>query len=88
MAFVKLVIFGFLALSVVYASVAIYVRSLRREALEEEFDADHPGGDPTARDAFVEAGMADYRRSLWPKLVLLVYIIPLAAMVTIIVLTN
>ena len=88
MAFIKLVIFGFIALSVVYFSVSLYVRSLRREALEEDFDEAHPGGDATARRTFVEEGMAAYSRSLWPKLVLLVYVIPLVAMVTIIVLTN
>ena len=36
MSFVRLVVFGFLALSVIYLCVSLYSRSIRREKLEEE----------------------------------------------------
>ena len=71
----RLVVFGFIALSVVYLLVTIYARSVRRETLEKEFDA---GGIEGARDAFIAAGMKDYHSSLRRKLLLLVNIMPMA----------
>lgn len=77
MAFIKLVVFGFIGLTVIYWSIAIYARSVRKEKLEDAFDADHPdGGDPGARDAFIAEGMARYNRSIFPKLIGLVYVVP------------
>jgi Ca2+/Na+ antiporter len=72
---IRLVVFGFLALSVVYLIVTIYARSVRRENLEKEFDAGGIAGD---RDAFIAEGMARYRTSLRKKLLLGVYIVPMA----------
>ncbi|WP_372613496.1 hypothetical protein [Aquicoccus sp.] len=82
---IRLVIFGFLALSVVYVVVSIYSRSVRREKLEESWDADHPdGGDEEARRAYIEDGMRAYETGLRRKLIVLVYIVPaVAAAVTI-----
>jgi Ca2+/Na+ antiporter len=71
---IRLVVFGFIALSVVYLLVTLYARSVRREALEKEFDA---GGIDGSRDAFIEAGMSDYKQSLRRKLLLLVYVVPM-----------
>ncbi|MGL4320147.1 MAG: hypothetical protein ACRCS3_04725 [Paracoccaceae bacterium] len=71
----RLVIFGFLVLSVVYLLVSIYARSVHREALEKEFDA---GGIDGSREAFIDQGMASYKDSLRRKLLLLVYIVPMA----------
>ncbi|MGJ8622659.1 MAG: hypothetical protein ACSHW1_07765 [Yoonia sp.] len=77
MGFIKLVVFGFIGLSVIYLSVSLYSRSVRKERLEDEFDAAHPdGGEPGARDAFVAAGMQDYNASIRPKLIGLVYVVP------------
>ncbi|WP_019956455.1 hypothetical protein [Yoonia vestfoldensis] len=77
MAFIKLAIFGFIALTVIYWSVAIYARSVRKENLEKSFDAANPAGaDREARDAFVTAGMEAYNASIRPKLVGLVYVVP------------
>jgi Ca2+/Na+ antiporter len=70
----RLVVFGFIALSVIYLLVTIYARSVRREALEKEFDA---GGIEGSRDAFIEAGMKEYHGSLRRKLLLLVYVVPM-----------
>lgn len=71
----RLVIFGFLALSVIYLLVTIYARSVRREELEKEFDA---GGIEGNRDAFIDSGMKVYHGSLRRKVLLLVYVVPMA----------
>jgi hypothetical protein len=77
MGFIKLVVFGFIGLSVIYLSVSLYSRSVRKERLEDAFDAEHPdGGEEGARDAFVNAGMLAYNNSIRPKLIGLVYVVP------------
>ena len=89
MQFVRLIVFGFLVLSVVYLCVSWYSRSVRREKLEKEFDAAPPAGANDAmRSAFIEKGMADYHASVRPKLIGLVYVVPLIAMSVIIYVVN
>ncbi|MDJ0825247.1 MAG: hypothetical protein QNJ16_07075 [Rhodobacter sp.] len=88
MALIRLVIFGFLALSVVYLAIWFYSRSVRREKLEEEWDADHPDGDATERRDFVEQGMVEYQDSFRPKLILLVYVIPAVLVIAALIATN
>ncbi|MFU8823992.1 hypothetical protein [Yoonia sp.] len=89
MAFIKLAIFGFIALTVVYWSIALYARSVRKERLEKSFDAANPGtADKAARDAFVAQGMAAYQASFRPKLIGLVYVVPTLAVAIIAYLIN
>ncbi len=89
MSFIRLVIFGFLALSVIYVSLSVYFRSVRRENLEEDWAENHPdGGDPSERSAYIEHGMTEYAGSIRKRLVLLVYIVPIAAIAVIQYLTN
>ncbi len=77
MGFIKLIVFGFIGLSVIYLSVSLYSRSVRKERLEDSFDADNPdGGDPDARDTFIAEGMLAYNTSIRPKLIGLVYVVP------------
>ena len=77
MQFVRLVVFGFIAMTVVYFCVSLYSRSVRREKLENEWAEDNPGStDLSARQAFVTEGMAAYDGSLRKKLILLVYVVP------------
>lgn len=77
MGFIKLVVFGFIGLSVIYLSVSIYSRSVRKERLEDTFDAENPdGGAPGARDTFIAEGMQAYNSSIRPKLIGLVYVVP------------
>lgn len=88
-ALLRLLVFGLIGLTVVYFLVSIYSRSVRREKLEDRWDADHPeGGDPVARDAYIEAGMREYETGLRKKLIWLVYIIPMCALVVTIYLVN
>ncbi|MEJ8562735.1 hypothetical protein QTO30_16955 [Yoonia sp. GPGPB17] len=89
MGFIKLVIFGFIGLTVIYFSVSIYSRSVRKERLEDEFDANHPdGGAPGARDAFVSEGLQTYDSSIRPKLIGLVYVVPTVVLGTIVYMIN
>jgi len=89
MGFIRLVLFGFLALSVVYLSISVYSRSVRREKLEKAWAEEHGGSqDMDARDAYVEAGIKAYNASFRPKLIGLVYVIPTLIVFAIIYLTN
>lgn len=89
MAFVRLIVFGFLVLSVIYLAVSWYMRSTTLEELEERWAEDHPGGgDSDARAAYIADGMAAYKAGLRPKLVLLVYIIPTIAIAVILFIIN
>ncbi len=72
-AIIRLVVFGFVGLSVVYFVVSIYSQSVRREKLEKHFDE---GGEEGDRDTYITSGMAAYRQGLRRKLILLVYVIP------------
>jgi hypothetical protein len=77
MLFVRLVVFGFLALSVIYLCVSLYSRSIRREKLEEEWDATAPDdATPDMRANFVASGMTVYESGLRKKLMLLIFVIP------------
>ncbi|MBQ2262330.1 MAG: hypothetical protein II336_13285 [Loktanella sp.] len=89
MAFIKLVIFGFIALTVIYWSIALYSRSVRKERLEKTFDAENPGStDRAARDAYVAQGMQDYHSSIRPRLIGLVYVVPTLTIAIITYLIN
>jgi len=89
MGFIRLVIFGFIGLTVIYFSVSIYSRSVRKERLEREFDADHPdSGASDARDAFVSKGLQAYDASIRPKLIGLVYVVPTVVIGAIIYIIN
>ncbi|HCP82623.1 MAG TPA: hypothetical protein DIT67_14020 [Octadecabacter sp.] len=77
MQFVRLVLFGFLILSVLYMCISLYSRSIRREKLEDEWDENPPeGASPEKRASFILDGMTKYESGLRKKLILLVFIIP------------
>lgn len=87
MGLIRLIIFGFLGLTVIYALVSWFSRSVRREKLEKSWDAD-PKGDDAARQEFIDQGMAEYEAGFRKKLILLVYVIPVAAITAAYFLTN
>jgi hypothetical protein len=76
----RAIILWVLVLPLVHWVVAIYFRSLRREALERDYDN---GGETGTREDFIAAGMAAYEGSLRARIVVLVYIIPILAVVAI-----
>ncbi len=86
MGLVRLVIFGFIGLSVIYLCLSIYSRSVRREKLEKAYDADPVAG--MTRKQYVEKGVAEYNGSLRPKLLMLVYVIPAVIVAVTVYITN
>jgi hypothetical protein len=88
MGLIRLVIFGFIAMTVVYVLLSIYSRSLRREKLEKRWAEENPGGDMTERAAYVERGIEEYNSSARPKLLLLVYVVPTILVAAIHILTT
>jgi len=72
-------------LSVIYVLVSIYSRSVRRERLEERWEAEQIGGD---REEFVRAGLAEYDGSVRRKLILGVYVVPVIVIGTLIYAIN
>jgi hypothetical protein len=85
----RLLVFGFLGLSVVYWAVSLYSRSVCRERLENDWAEEHPGEEESPeRNAFIEEGMIRYQSGLRRKLILLVYIIPAVLVVVAVVVTN
>ncbi len=73
----RMLFFALVGLTVVYLLVSAYSRSVRRERLEETFDAGDRSGN---RDEFIRQGMAAYDKGLRKRLLLLIYIVPLAVM--------
>ncbi|GHF00123.1 hypothetical protein GCM10016455_21260 [Aliiroseovarius zhejiangensis] len=88
MGLVRLVMFGFIGLSVVYVLVSLYSRSVRLEKLENQWAEEHPDGDETDREAWLQQGMEDYKKSFRPKLILLVYVIPALFVLMSLILIN
>lgn len=72
----RLIVIAFIVLTVIYVLASIYSRSVRRERLENRFDAGGVEGD---RKAYIEAGMRAYEKGLRRRLLWLIYIVPLAA---------
>lgn len=85
LALARLLVIGFVVLTVIYISLSLYSRAARREKLEERWHEDGIGGD---KEAWVKAGLEEYDGSIRRKLILGVYIVPLTLMVVIIYLTN
>jgi len=85
LALARLLGIGLVVLTVVYFSLSLYSRRVRRGKLEREWDEEIGTGD---REAFVRAGLKQYDGSLRRKLILGVYIVPLSLMMLIIYLTN
>lgn len=86
MGFIRLVVFGFIFLSIIYLCLAWYSRSVRREKLENEWDEEKPEG--LSREDFVNKGMAAYSNGLRPKLLTLVYVVPTVVISVIVYMTN
>lgn len=81
----RLMLFGFIGMTIMYVLVSIYSRSTQREELEKEWDATQGPGE---RDEFIAAGMAAYEKGLRKKLIWLVYVIPTLAVIAAIYLLN
>ena len=89
MGLVRLIIVGFIGMTVAYFMISVYSRSVRREKLENRWaEANPESDDMAARATFVEQGLAEYAAGIRPKLILLVYIVPTIMVAVIHILTT
>ena len=87
--FLRLMLFWSVASAAINWLLLIYSRSLRREALEKEWDAAHPlETDSAAREAFIAEGMVAYEHSLKRKLLIGVVVLPFLAIALLLYLVN
>lgn len=89
-AFIRLIGMVLVVELIFYGLIWIYIRSLRREVLEKEWDRRHPGraGPTPERREFVRRSMVGFSRTLRARLALLVLVLPLVAFVVIVVVVN
>lgn len=89
MGFIRLIVLGFIGLSILYFLISTYSRSIRREKLEKAWDENpKQGDDMTARDTYINDGMAEYESGFRKKLIWLVYVIPPLFVAVVMFLTN
>jgi hypothetical protein len=82
---VRLVLFGFIILTVIYVVLSYSARRGERRRLEQEWELEGLGGD---KETHVREGLAAYDGSLRRKLILGVYVVPLVVVGTIIYVVN
>lgn len=75
----------FVILTLFYWIIALWSRSVRKEKLEEAWDASDQSQD---RDEYVQSGLSEYERGFRRKLIWLVYVIPLVIIIGLIYVTN
>lgn len=73
--FTRLFIFEAIAAAVSYGLLLIYLRSLKREALEKAWDRGEAGG-ALERAPYVEAGMAEFEAGWLRRMLWLVVLVP------------
>lgn len=84
-ALARLLLILFVVLTVIYVSLSLWSRAVRRDKLEQEWDDEIGTGD---RETFVREGLEDYDGSLRRKLILGVYVVPILLIGIIIYFTN
>ncbi len=84
-ALVRLMVVGFIVLTVIYVCLSFYARAVRKGQLQQEW---YEGPQEQPLEAFLEEGMEEYDSSLRRKLILSVYVIPVILVSVIIYLTN
>jgi hypothetical protein len=81
----RLIVVGFVVLSIIYVIISVWSRLTRRSKLIRAWNE---AGQPGDRDEFLRKGLEEYDDSFRPKLILLVYIVPVVVVALIIYLTN
>ncbi|MBC9247767.1 hypothetical protein H4P12_13885 [Paracoccus sp. 11-3] len=89
-ALARLIVLVFLIEVMFYLLLRIYIRSLRRERLEEIWDVRHPdmAGHNRTRDEFIRRSMVGFDKTLKSRLLWLVFIIPTLAIMGIVYWVN
>ncbi|MBO9476439.1 hypothetical protein J7382_02725 [Shimia sp. R11_0] len=85
MALVRLMVIGFVVLTVIYVCLSFYSRAVRRGKLKARWEKEGMTGD---RDAFIAQGLEEYDGSLRRKLILGVYIVPVTLVAILIYVIN
>ncbi|MEM6896279.1 MAG: hypothetical protein AAF576_02810 [Pseudomonadota bacterium] len=75
MVVIRLFVLVMVISTILYVSISIYSRAVRRQKLERQWRADLRVGD---RDAWLREELERYDQSLRRRLILLVYVLPLA----------
>ncbi len=81
----RLVIIGFVVLTIIYVALSLYSRAVRRDKLEKRWDEE---GRPGDMENFVREGLERYDNSVRRKLILGVYVIPICVVTGIIYYMN
>ena len=84
-ALARLLVIGFVVLTLIYLSLSFYSRAVRRDKLEAEWEE---GGESMSKEAFVDEGLRDYEQSLRRKLIWGVYVVPAVLVCVLIYVTN
>lgn len=84
-ALARLMVVGFIVLSVIYVCLSLYSRAVRKGKLRREWQE---GTQEQTLDEFLEEGLEEYDNSLRRKLILSVYVIPVILVSLVIYLTN
>jgi hypothetical protein len=84
-ALVRLMVVGFIVLTVIYVCLSLYSRAVRKGKLRAEW---YEGPQEQSLDEFMDEGLEDYDKSLRRKLILSVYVIPVILVSVVIYLTN
>ena len=84
-ALARLLVIGFVVLTVIYVCLSFYSRAVRRGKLREKWAA---GPRRVDEDTFVRRGLERYDNSIRRKLIWGVYIVPVTLIVLIVYLTN
>tara|TARA_R110002049_G_scaffold117332_3_gene270632 strand:+ start:26300 stop:26566 length:267 start_codon:yes stop_codon:yes gene_type:complete len=85
LALLRLIVMGFVVLTVIYVCLSFYSRSVRKGKLRQKWDA---GPRKVDRDTFVQRGLEKYDGSIRRKLILGVYVVPVVLIGVVIYLTN
>ncbi|MFT5004590.1 MAG: Ca2+/Na+ antiporter [Paracoccaceae bacterium] len=86
---IRLFAMAFLLLSVVFVYISLRQKYRCRRELEANFDAKAaPDTSEKDRDAYIEAGLAEYEGSLRRKLIFGIYVVPLIGVALMIYVTN
>lgn len=90
MQFFRMLVLLVLTETVLYFMISLYIRSLRRERLENEFKERFPAmaNDREKMNEAVRKGMFGFNKTLRSRLVALVFIIPTVIILLIIVNVN
>ncbi|MEP2921743.1 hypothetical protein [Sulfitobacter sp.] len=84
-ALARLMIVGFIVLTVIYVCLSLYSRAVRRGKLRREWQE---GAQEQTLEEFLDEGLEEYDNSLRRKMILSVYVIPVILVSLVIYLTN